>query len=51
MDAYWIPGVNHPGSHGHRAFAEFGDVHEMQEDFAAKVAAEFDSTLATAMPQ
>lgn len=50
MDTYWIPGVNHLGSHGRWAFAEFGDVYGMQEDFAAKVAAEFDRMLALAAP-
>jgi type III restriction enzyme len=48
MDTYWIPGVNHSGSYGRWAFAEFGDVYAMQEDFAAKVAAEFDTMLAAA---
>ena len=42
MDTYWIPGVNSLGSYGRWAFAEFGDVYEMQEDFARKVQAEFD---------
>jgi len=41
MDTYWIPGVNHLGSHGRWAFAEFTDVYAMQDDFAKKVEAEF----------
>ena len=41
MDTYWVPGVNHLGSHGRWAFAEFTDVYAMQEDFAKKVEAEF----------
>nr|WP_306105222.1 DEAD/DEAH box helicase family protein [Pseudomonas sp. TDA1] len=41
MDTYWIPGVNHLGTHGRWAFAEFGDVYEMQEDFAKEVEAKF----------
>ena len=45
MDTYWIPGVNHLGSHGRWAFVEFGDVYEMQDDFADKVQAEFDTML------
>lgn len=45
MDTYWIPGVNHLGTYGRWAFAEFGDVYEMQEDFASKVRAEFDKML------
>jgi type III restriction enzyme len=48
MDAYWIPSVNHLGSHGRWAFAEFGDVYEMQEDFADKVQAEFEKMLLAA---
>ena len=26
MDTYWVPGVNHLGSHGRWAFAEFTEV-------------------------
>jgi type III restriction enzyme len=39
MDTYWVPGVNHLGTHGRWAFAEFTDVWEMQLDFAKKVEA------------
>ena len=42
MDTYWVPGVNHLGTHGRWAFAEFTDVWQMQHDFAKKVEAEFD---------
>jgi type III restriction enzyme len=45
MDAYWIPGVNNLGTHGRWAFAEFGDVYEMQEDFEARVQEAFDRML------
>jgi type III restriction enzyme len=48
MDTYWIPGVNHLGSHGRWAFTEFGDVYEMQEDFADKVQVEFERMLLAA---
>ncbi|HQR03661.1 MAG: DEAD/DEAH box helicase family protein [Proteobacteria bacterium] len=41
MDTYWVPGVNHLGTHGRWAFAEFTDVFRMQDDFARKVEAEF----------
>ncbi|HNC51474.1 MAG TPA: DEAD/DEAH box helicase family protein [Accumulibacter sp.] len=41
MDSYWVPGVNHLGSYGRWAFAEFTDVFRMQDDFARKVEAEF----------
>jgi type III restriction enzyme len=49
MDTYWIPGVNHLGSHGRWAFAEFGDVYEMQNDFADRVQAEFEKMLVAAV--
>jgi type III restriction enzyme len=42
MDTYWVPGVNHLGSFGRWAFAEFTDVFQMQDDFAGKVKAEFN---------
>lgn len=49
MDTYWVPGVNHLGTYGRWAFAEFCDVYEIESDFKAKVEAEFnkmiDSTL------
>ena len=48
MDTYWIPGVNHLGTHGRWAFAEFGDVYEMQDDFADRVQAEFEAMLGNA---
>jgi len=42
MDTYWVPGVNHLGTHGRWAFAEFTDVWQIQYDFARKVEVEFD---------
>jgi type III restriction enzyme len=45
MDTYWVPGVNHLGTYGRWAFAEFTDVYEMQQDFAKKVGAEFDKMI------
>ena len=42
MDTFWVPGVNRLGTFGRWAFAEFGDVYEMQEDFGARVEAAFD---------
>lgn len=45
MGTDWIPGVNHLGTHGRWAFAEFGDVYEMQDDFAEKVQAGFEKML------
>ena len=41
MDTLWVPGVNHLGSHGRWAFAEFTDVFDMEKDFAARVKEEF----------
>ncbi|WP_242489357.1 restriction endonuclease [Pseudomonas sp. TH08] len=50
MDTYWVPGVNHLGNHGRWAFVEFGDVYEMQEDFAKEVEAKFNQMIETAAP-
>ncbi|HCK82702.1 MAG TPA: restriction endonuclease [Candidatus Competibacteraceae bacterium] len=41
MNTYWAPGVNYLGVYGRWAFAEFGDVFQMQDDFAKKVESEF----------
>lgn len=48
MDTYWVPGVNNLGSYGRWAFVEFGDVYEMQDDFAKKVQSEFDKMIDSA---
>jgi type III restriction enzyme len=45
MDIYWVPGVNHLGSYGRWAFAEFGDVYQIGSDFEARVKAEFDKMI------
>lgn len=45
MEAYWVPGVNNHGQYGRWAFAEFTDVYQMQEDFGAKVEAEFNKMI------
>ena len=52
METYWIPGVNHLGTHGRWSFAEFCDVYEIESDFEAKVESHFDKMLqaATANP-
>ncbi|MEI7910303.1 MAG: DEAD/DEAH box helicase family protein [Verrucomicrobiota bacterium] len=52
MKSYWIPGVNHLGTHGRWAFAEFCDVYQIESDFAAKVESQFDQMIeqATAEP-
>jgi len=49
MDTYWVPGVNNLGSYGRWAFAEFTDVFQMQDDFAAKVEAEFGKMITAAV--
>nr|WP_232420067.1 hypothetical protein [Nitrosococcus watsonii] len=47
MDTYWIPGVNNLKSYGRWAFAEFGDVFEMQHAFARKVEQTFNEMIKT----
>jgi type III restriction enzyme len=41
METYWVPGVNHLGTHGRWAFAEFTEVYQIEADFAENVEAEF----------
>jgi type III restriction enzyme len=52
MDTYWVPGVNHLGTYGRWAFAEFTEVYQIEADFEAKVESEFNKIikLATAQP-
>ena len=45
METYWVPGVNHLGTHGRWAFAEFTDIWEMQENFAAELQRQFDQMI------
>jgi hypothetical protein len=33
MDTYWVPGVNHLGTYGRWAFAEFTEVYQIEADF------------------
>ncbi len=49
MDTYWVPGVNNLKSFGRWAFVEFTDVYQMQDEFAAKVEAEFTRMVQTAI--
>ena len=51
METYWVPGVNHLGTYGRWAFAEFCDVYEIQADFAARVEDEFEQMLAAVTAQ
>jgi type III restriction enzyme len=46
METYWVPGVNHLGTHGRWAFAELTEVFTIESDFAAKVESEFNAMLA-----
>ena len=48
MDTYWVPGVNHLGTYGRWAFAEFTEVYEIESDFKAKVEGEFNKMIAAA---
>jgi type III restriction enzyme len=45
MDTYWVPGVNHLGTHGRWAFAEFTEVYQIESDFKAKVESEFSKMI------
>jgi type III restriction enzyme len=45
MGTYWVPGVNHLGSHGRWAFAEFTEVYKIESDFKAKVEGEFNKMI------
>lgn len=47
MDTYWVPGVNYLGSYGRWDFVEFGDVYEMEDEFAEKVEAQFEQMIET----
>ena len=42
MDTYWVPGVNHLGTYGRWAFAEFTEIYQIESDFEKKIASEFD---------
>ena len=48
MDTYWVPGVNHLGTYGRWAFAEFTEIYEIESDFKAKVENEFDKMITIA---
>ena len=45
MDTYWVPGVNHLGSYGRWAFAEFTEVFQIQADFKATIDANFNKLI------
>src|SRR5258708_278318 len=50
MDTYWVPGVNNLGTFGRWAFAELTDVYQMEADFEAKVAQEFNRMIDASAP-
>ncbi|MEI6847791.1 MAG: DEAD/DEAH box helicase family protein [Chlorobiaceae bacterium] len=45
MDTYWIPGVNHIGTYGRWAFAEFTEIYELETEFKAKVEQAFNAMI------
>ncbi|MCP4308859.1 MAG: DEAD/DEAH box helicase family protein [bacterium] len=45
MDTYWVPGVNHLGTYGRWAFAEFTDVYQIAADFEAEVEKRFNEMI------
>jgi len=49
MDNYWIPGVNHLGTQGRWAFAEFTDVYQIESDFKTRIESEFDKMVMNAI--
>lgn len=48
MDSYWVPGVNHLGTYGRWAFAEFTELYQIEADFKAKVEGEFNKMIQSA---
>ncbi|WGJ16366.1 DEAD/DEAH box helicase family protein [Methylocapsa sp. D3K7] len=51
MDTYWVPAVNHLGTCGRWAFAEFTEIYQIESDFKAKVESEFNKLIASAIVQ
>ena len=51
METYWVPGVNHLGTYGRWAFAEFTEIYQIESDFKAKVESEFNKMIASATAQ
>jgi len=49
IENYWIPGVNNLKAYGRWAFAEFRDVYEMENEFAAKLQEHFDKMISEAI--
>lgn len=51
MDTYWVPGVNNLRTFGRWAFAELTDVYQIEADFSARIAQEFDRMLEQSAPE
>jgi type III restriction enzyme len=47
METYWVPGVNHLGTHGRWTFAELTEMYTIESDFKAKVESEFSRLIAS----
>ncbi len=45
METYWVPGVNHLGTYGRWAFAEFTEIYQIEADFKDKVESEFNKMI------
>lgn len=50
METYWVPGVNHLGSYGRWAFAEFTEVYQIESDFKSKVETKFKKMIESIVP-
>ncbi len=48
METYWVPGVNHLGTFGRWAFAEFRDVFDIESGFEKKVQSTFEEIMTRA---
>ena len=46
-----MPGVNHLGTYGRWAFAEFTEVYQIEAEFKAKVESEFNKIIESASAQ
>ncbi len=51
MDTYWVPGVNHLGTYGRWALAEFTEVYQIESEFKAKVDGEFARMIEGVVPK
>ena len=50
IETYWVPGVNNLKTYGRWAFAELTEIYQIESDFAAKVAGEFNKMLEAVAP-